>query len=72
MKQFSALKEKRQPSKAHLRGAIALVNNLDAQQRDSVSARTLANAVQMQVVRFSFFFPSIFTFESLDHTKMCR
>ncbi|PLB34886.1 DUF3433 domain-containing protein [Aspergillus candidus] len=51
--QFSALKEKRRPSKAHLRGAIALVKSLDAQQRDSVSATTLANAVQMQVVKYS-------------------
>ncbi|RHZ50206.1 Zn(II)2Cys6 transcription factor [Aspergillus thermomutatus] len=51
--ELSALKERRVPNKAHLRGAIALLNSLGAQKRDSPSSRVLVNAVQTQIIRSS-------------------
>ncbi|KAF9892790.1 hypothetical protein FE257_000379 [Aspergillus nanangensis] len=50
---FSAMKDNRIPGKAHLRGAIALVNSKGAQERDSPQGRTLSSAVQTQIIKTS-------------------
>jgi hypothetical protein len=50
LQEFDAIKDHRQPSKAHLRGAIALINRHQPNDRDSVLSNTLRNAVQMEIV----------------------
>ncbi|THC90532.1 hypothetical protein EYZ11_010016 [Aspergillus tanneri] len=47
--EFNALKENRVTNKAHLQGAIALVNSKRLGQRESPNSQTLTMAVQAQV-----------------------
>ncbi|EAW09344.1 Zn(II)2Cys6 transcription factor domain-containing protein [Aspergillus clavatus NRRL 1] len=49
--QLAALKERRTPTKAHLAGAIALLNTQGAQRKESPFYAVLSHAVQTQVVR---------------------
>ncbi|KAL2850703.1 hypothetical protein BJY01DRAFT_233094 [Aspergillus pseudoustus] len=51
--EFDAIKEHRQPSKAHLRGAIALINKHQPKDRDSFLSSTLRNAVQTEIINVS-------------------
>ncbi|KAI9035530.1 C6 zinc finger domain protein [Aspergillus affinis] len=51
--EFSALKENRVTNKAHLHGAIALVNSRRLEQRKTANSETLAMAVQTQIIRTS-------------------
>ncbi|KAL3464313.1 C6 zinc finger domain protein [Aspergillus heterothallicus] len=51
--EFDAIKDHRQPSKAHLRGAIALINKHQPKDRDSVLSDTLRNAVQTEIINVS-------------------
>ncbi|PLB52580.1 C6 zinc finger domain protein [Aspergillus steynii IBT 23096] len=51
--EFSALKENRVTNKAHLHGAIALVNSRRLEQRKTAHSQTLTMAVQTQIVRTS-------------------
>ncbi|KAL3453729.1 C6 zinc finger domain protein [Aspergillus insuetus] len=51
--EFDAIKDHRQPSKAHLRGAIALINRHQPNDRDSVLSNTLRNAVQIEIINVS-------------------
>lgn len=44
------MKDWNRPAKAHLRGAIALVNTTRREQLDSPVSKTLAHAVQAQIV----------------------
>ncbi|KAL2867005.1 Zn(II)2Cys6 transcription factor domain-containing protein [Aspergillus lucknowensis] len=48
--EFDAIKENRLSDKAHLRGAIALINKYRPLNRDSCLSSTLTNAVQTEIV----------------------
>ncbi|KAL2807686.1 C6 zinc finger domain protein [Aspergillus granulosus] len=51
--EFDAMKENKQPSKAHLRGAIALINKCQPKDQDSFLSSTLKNAVQTEIINVS-------------------
>ncbi|OOF90892.1 hypothetical protein ASPCADRAFT_178546 [Aspergillus carbonarius ITEM 5010] len=51
--EFCAMKEGRQPTRTHLRGAVALVNSKSPAQRSSILSLTLEIAVQVQLVKSS-------------------
>lgn len=50
MKEFVAVKDWESPVKAHLRGAIALVNSRRPEKVQDHSSSTIHNAVQAQIV----------------------
>ncbi|KKK20550.1 hypothetical protein ARAM_005068 [Aspergillus rambellii] len=51
--EFCAMKENKPPSKAHLRGAIALINSYSPERRNSPQSKKLTNAVQTQIINTS-------------------
>jgi hypothetical protein len=44
------MKDEEHPMKAHLRGAIALINNRTAKRLETPSSKTIDHAVQTQIV----------------------
>lgn len=49
-KEFVALKDSEDPVKAHLRGAVALINNRKPKRLQTAESKTIDNAVQTQIV----------------------
>lgn len=46
------MKDEEHPLKAHLRGAIALINDRKAKRLETPSSKTIDDAVQVQIVSF--------------------
>ncbi|KAL2831103.1 hypothetical protein BDW59DRAFT_6891 [Aspergillus cavernicola] len=51
--QFTSIKENKPSPKAHLRGAIALINSCGPERRNSPLSDTLSNAVQAEVINIA-------------------
>ncbi|KAL4897563.1 C6 zinc finger domain protein [Aspergillus ambiguus] len=51
--EFAAIKDKRLPARAHLRGAIALINSKGDRQLNSTYTSTMTNSVQTQIIKTS-------------------
>lgn len=52
--EFVAMKDEEHPLKAHLRGAIALINDRKAKRLETPSSQTIDDAVQIQIVRVEY------------------
>ncbi|XHG09420.1 hypothetical protein AWENTII_012479 [Aspergillus wentii] len=51
--ELSALKDRKMPQKAHLRGAVALINSRNPKRLQSPLSTTMAYSVQTQIIRTS-------------------
>ncbi|KAJ6040343.1 hypothetical protein N7444_009248 [Penicillium canescens] len=51
--EFVAMKDWENPVKAHLRGAVALINNRKSKRLQTVASRAIDNAVQAQIIKTS-------------------